>query len=47
MRINQSMLESFNNAELLSQERRVVPKYGVLMYVPAMKISDFNFVSSE
>lgn len=47
MRINQSMLESFNNAELLSQERRVVPKYGVLMYVPAMKISNFNFVSSE
>ncbi len=47
MRINQSMLESFNNAELLSSERRLVYKYGVLMYVPAMKISNFNFVSAE
>lgn len=47
MRINQSMLEAFNNAEILSSERRLVYKFGVLMYVPAMKISNFNFVSSE
>ena len=47
MRINQSMLEAFNNVELLSKMRRLVPKYGVLMYVPAMKINDFNFVSAE
>jgi len=47
MRINQSMLEAFNNAEMISSERRVVPKYGVLMNVPAMKTTNFNFVSSE
>jgi len=47
MRINQSMLEAFNNAEILSSERRLVYKYGVLMYVPAMKITNFNFVSVE
>ena len=47
MRIMQSMLESFNNVEAISSERRLVYKYGVLMYVPAMKINNFNFVSSE
>ena len=47
MRINQSMLEAFNNAELISKERRLVYKYSVLMYVPAMKINNFNFVSTE
>jgi PmbA protein len=47
MRTSQSMLEAFNNVELLSKTRRLVPKYGVLMYVPAVKISNFNFVSSE
>jgi len=47
MRVTQSMLESFNNVVEISNERRLVYKYGVLMYVPAMKITDFNFVSSE
>ena len=47
MRVTQSMLESFNNVVELSSERRLVYKYGVLMYVPAMKITGFNFVSSE
>ena len=45
MRISQSMLEAFNNVEALSKQRRLVPKFGVLMYVPAMKIDNFNFVS--
>jgi PmbA protein len=47
MRINQSMLEAFNNVELLSKSPRLVYKYSVLMYVPAMKITGFNFVSTE
>lgn len=47
MRIMQSMLESFNNVEAISSDRRLVYKYGVLMYVPAMRLSNFNFVSSE
>lgn len=47
MRIMQSMLESYGNVEAVSSDRRLVYKYGVLMYVPAMRISNFNFVSSE
>jgi predicted Zn-dependent protease len=47
MRISQSMLEAFNNVEAISSQRRLVPKYGSLMYVPAMKITDFNFVPKE
>jgi PmbA protein len=47
MRISQSMLEAFNNVEAVSSERRLVPKYGSLMYVPALKIRDFNFVPKE
>ena len=47
MRVNQSMLESFSNAEALSSERRIVPKYGVLMYVPAMKVNNFHLDSLE
>jgi PmbA protein len=47
MRISQSMLEAFNNVEEISSERRLVPKYGALMYVPAMKINNFNFVAKE
>jgi PmbA protein len=46
MRISQSMLETFNNVEVLSGQRRLVPKFGVLMYVPAMKVNNFNFASS-
>lgn len=47
MRIAQSMLEAFNNVDAVSSERRLVPKYGSLMYVPALKISDFNFIPKE
>jgi predicted Zn-dependent protease len=47
MRIAQSMLEAFNNVDDISSERRLVPKYGSLMYVPALKIRDFTFVSKE
>jgi predicted Zn-dependent protease len=47
MRIAQSMLEAFNNVDDISAERRLVPKYGSLMYVPALKIRDFTFVSKE
>ena len=47
MRITQSMLESFNNVIEISRDSRLVYKYGVMMFVPAMKISGFNFVSSE
>ena len=47
MRVNQSMLEAFNNAEVLSGERRLVPKYGVLMYVPAMKVHNFRLDKAE
>lgn len=47
MRIAQSMLEAFNNVETVSSERRLVPKYGSLMYVPALKIRDFTFVPKE
>jgi len=42
MRIQQSMLEAFNNIEAVSVERRVVPKYGALMRVPTLLIKDFN-----
>jgi len=47
IRIMQSMLESFNNIETVSSDRRLVYKFGVLMYVPALKINNFNFVPSE
>ena len=44
MRIGQSILEAFSNAEMISQERKLCPQYGVVMYVPAMKIKDFTFI---
>jgi PmbA protein len=42
MRVQQSMLESFNNVEMLSSEQRLIPQYGTLMLVPFMKINNFN-----
>jgi PmbA protein len=42
MRVQQSMLEAFSNAEMLSTEQRLIPQYGALMLVPYMKINDFN-----
>jgi PmbA protein len=42
MRVQQSMLDSFCNAEMISTEQRLIPQYGVLMLVPFMKINDFN-----
>jgi PmbA protein len=44
MRIGQSILEAFSNAELMSKERKLCPQFGVVMYVPAMKIRDFTFM---
>jgi predicted Zn-dependent protease len=44
MRIGQSILEAFSNVELMSRERRLCPQFGVVMYVPAMKIKDFTFI---
>ena len=42
MRVQQSMLEAFGNAEMISSERRLIPQYGALMLVPFMKINNFN-----
>jgi len=44
MRIGQSILEAFSNVEMMTKERKLCPQYGVLMYVPAMKINKFNFI---
>lgn len=44
MRIGQSILEAFSNVELMTTERKLCPQYGVLIYVPAMKINKFNFI---
>ncbi len=44
MRTNQSILEAFANAEMISKSRMVYPQYASLMLVPAMKITGFNLV---
>ncbi|MEZ5360621.1 MAG: TldD/PmbA family protein [Candidatus Zixiibacteriota bacterium] len=44
MRTNQSILEAFSNVEMMSKDRIVYPQYASLMYVPAMKINNFNLV---
>lgn len=44
MRTNQSILEAFSNVEMMSKARIVYPQYASLMYVPAMKINNFNLV---
>ena len=46
MRVQQSMLEAFSNAETLSSERRLIPQYGALMLVPFMKINGFNLAEA-
>jgi len=44
MRIGQSILEAFSNVEMMTRQNKLCPQYGVLMYVPAMKINKFNFI---
>jgi predicted Zn-dependent protease len=44
MRIGQSILEAFSSVEMMSKDRKLCPQYGVVMYVPAMKIKDFTFI---
>lgn len=44
MRIGQSILEAFSNVEMMSKERKLCPQFGVVMYVPAMKVNDFTFI---
>jgi len=44
MRIGQSILEALSNVEMMTRERKLCPQYGVLMYVPAMKINKFNLI---
>jgi len=44
MRIGQSILEAFANVEMMTKDRKLCPQYGVVMYVPAMKIKDFTFM---
>jgi PmbA protein len=44
MRIGQSILEAFSNVEMMSRDRKLCPQFGVVMYVPAMKIKDFAFI---
>jgi len=44
MRTNQSILEAFSKAQMISKSRMVYPQYSSLMLVPAMKIADFNLV---
>ena len=47
MRINQSILEAFANAEMISKTRELYPQYSVAMLVPAMKINNFNLETTE
>jgi len=44
MRMGQSILEAFSNVEMMSKDRKLCPQFGVVMYVPAMKINDFTFM---
>ncbi len=46
MRVQQSMLEAFSNAEMISSEQRLIPQYGAMMLVPFMKIANFNLSST-
>ncbi len=47
MRINQSILEAFANAEMISKTRELYPQYSVAMLVPAMKINNFGLETTE
>ena len=42
MRVQQSMLDAFGEAEMISKEQRLIPQYGALMLAPFMKINNFN-----
>ncbi len=44
MRIGQSILEAFSNATMISKKRELCPQFGVVMYVPALKIEEFTFI---
>ncbi len=44
MRMGQSILEAFSNVEMMTKRRKVCPQFGVVMYVPAMKIRKFKFI---
>jgi len=44
MRIGQSILEAFSNVEMMTKDRKLCPQFGVVMYVPAMKITNFAFI---
>ncbi len=44
MRIGQSILEAFSNVEMMTRARKLCPQFGVVMYVPAMKMRDFTFI---
>ncbi len=47
MRINQSILEAFANAEMISRTRELYPQYAVMMLVPAMKVNNFTLEATE
>lgn len=47
MRLNQSILDAFANAEMISSTRVLYPQYSVVMLVPAMKINNFNLETTE
>lgn len=44
MRMGQSILDAFSNVEMMTKKRKVCPQFGVVMYVPAMKIKRFKFI---
>lgn len=47
MRIKQSILEAFSNAEMISRKRELYPQYSVVMLVPAMKINNFTLETTD
>ncbi len=47
MRINQSILDAFANAEMISNTRELYPQYSVAMLVPTMKINNFGLETTE
>jgi PmbA protein len=47
MRISQSILEAFTNADMISSERQLYPQYSVVMLVPALRINSFNLENTE
>lgn len=47
MRMSQSILDAFANAEMISKNRELYPQYSVIMLVPAMKINNFALEATE